>query len=285
MFNKAIIDSDIFLDMPLSAQALYFHYAMRADDDGFINNPNRITALINANRNDHDILIVKGFIIPFESGICVIKHWRIHNYLRNDRYKPTAYQTEKDSLQMAKNNEYLPKKTRQKGVENTVGIPNDNQMYTNGIPNDNQRSTQYRLGKDRLGKVSIGEGDIIPPTPTNSSQNFTEFPTEQESGQKFLENDTGEFLEPAPSLDQIKAYILENGLDVDPSYFFKYYESRKWRDYSGKRIAEYWQSTLLKWHKDESSRRAKQSAHSQGRMQPATGGKDSVLEAMGIEEY
>ena len=78
MFAKTIIDSDAFLDMPLSAQALYFHLSMRADDDGFLNNAKKIMRVINANQNDYDLLVAKAFIIQFEDGICVIKHWRIY---------------------------------------------------------------------------------------------------------------------------------------------------------------------------------------------------------------
>lgn len=101
MFAKSIIDSDMFLDMPLSAQALYFHLSMRADDDGFINNPKRVQRMIGANDDDFKLLIAKQFIIPFDSGIVVIKHWRLHNYIQKDRYKPTIYSEEKAALSLA----------------------------------------------------------------------------------------------------------------------------------------------------------------------------------------
>lgn len=100
MFAKSIIDSDMFLDMPLSAQALYFHLSMRADDDGFINNPKRVQRMIGANDDDFKLLIAKQFIIPFDSGIVVIKHWRLHNYIQKDRYKPTIYTDEKAALSL-----------------------------------------------------------------------------------------------------------------------------------------------------------------------------------------
>lgn len=132
MFAKTIIDSDVFLDMPLSTQALYFHLSMRADDDGFINNPKKIQRIIGSSDDDLKLLIAKNFIIPFESGIVVIKHWKIHNYIRNDRYKETVYQEEKALL-------------------DTKG----NKVYTLGIPNDNQMDTQNRIGKDRIGKDRI----------------------------------------------------------------------------------------------------------------------------------
>lgn len=90
MFAKTIIDSDMFLDMSLSTQALYFHLAMRADDDGFINNPKRIQRMIGASDDEMKILIAKQYILPFDSGVVVIKHWKIHNYIQKDRYHPST---------------------------------------------------------------------------------------------------------------------------------------------------------------------------------------------------
>ncbi len=106
MFAKTIIDSDAFLDMPLSTQSLYFHLSMRADDDGFINNPKKIQRMVGASDDDLKLLVAKRFIIPFESGIVVIKHWKIHNYIQKDRYKPTIYQEEKQLLMEKENNVY-----------------------------------------------------------------------------------------------------------------------------------------------------------------------------------
>lgn len=137
MFAKTIIDSDAFLDMPLSTQALYFHLSMRADDDGFINNPKKIQRMVGCGDDDLKLLVAKNFIIPFESGVVVIKHWKIHNFIRTDRYKETVYQEEKAML-----------------------ITKENKSYTLGIPNGNQMDTQYRLGEDRLDKVSIVEDNI-----------------------------------------------------------------------------------------------------------------------------
>lgn len=106
MFAKTIIDSDAFLDMPLSTQALYFHLSMRADDDGFINNPKKIQRMVGGGDDDLKLLIAKRFIIPFESGIVVIKHWKIHNYIQKDRYKPTVYKEERARLTQKDNGAY-----------------------------------------------------------------------------------------------------------------------------------------------------------------------------------
>lgn len=139
MFAKTIIDSDAFLDMPTSTQAFYFHLGMRADDDGFINNPKKIQKIVGGNDDDFKLLIAKRFIIPFESGVVVIKHWKIHNYIQSDRYKPTLYQEEKRQLVTKDNKGYTVLET----VDNST-------MYTECIQDG--YTGKVRLGKDRLGK-------------------------------------------------------------------------------------------------------------------------------------
>ena len=152
MFAKTIIDSDAFLDMPLSAQSLYFHLSMRADDEGFINNPKKIQRMVGCNDDDLKLLLTKRFIIVFDSGVIVIKHWKIHNYIRRDRVKETLYQEEKSELTEKENGTYrlIAEDQRLKDVSDTCQ------------PTDNQVSTKcpHRLGKDRIGKVSLGEVSI-----------------------------------------------------------------------------------------------------------------------------
>ncbi len=106
MFAKTIIDSDAFLDMPLSTQALYFHLSMRADDEGFVNNPKKIQRVIGCSLDDLKLLVAKNFIIPFESGVVVIKHWKIHNYIQSDRFKETVYREERSKLKVKDNKAY-----------------------------------------------------------------------------------------------------------------------------------------------------------------------------------
>lgn len=98
MFSLDVIDTDSFLDLPASSQSLYFHLGMRADDDGFVSSPKRITAMVCASSDDLKLLVAKGFVIPFESGVCVIRDWRSNNYIQRDRYTPTIYAEEKKSL-------------------------------------------------------------------------------------------------------------------------------------------------------------------------------------------
>lgn len=127
MFTMQIVDSDAFLDMPLSTQALYFHLNMRADDDGFVNNPKKILRMIGASDDDLRILLLKRFVIGFEEkGVIVIKHWRMNNYLRKDRYHPTQYQDELHTLGIKDNGSY----TEQERLLSTSGIPNGNQLAT-----------------------------------------------------------------------------------------------------------------------------------------------------------
>lgn len=140
MFAKTIIDSDAFLDMSLSTQALYFHLSMRADDDGFVNNPKKIQRMIGCGDDELKMLVAKKFIIPFESGVCVIKHWRIHNYIQKDRYKETVYKDEKSHLMLKENNAYR-------------------YVDTECIQDVSKLETQVRLGKDRLGKESLELGE------------------------------------------------------------------------------------------------------------------------------
>ena len=106
MFSLSVVDTDWFLDLPLSTQALYFHLNMRADDDGFVDAPNSIVRKIGASKNDFDLLVAKRYVLKFESGIIVIKHWRMHNTIRQDRYKPTQFQEELKTLSIKENKSY-----------------------------------------------------------------------------------------------------------------------------------------------------------------------------------
>lgn len=126
MFSMEIIDSDAFLEMPLSTHALYFHLSMRADDDGFVKNPKRLQRMIGASDDDLKLLIAKRFILPFDSGIVVIKHWKINNSIRSDRYKPTVFIKEKSMLIVKENGAYTE--------ANKVGIPSDNQVGDTWYP-------------------------------------------------------------------------------------------------------------------------------------------------------
>jgi|SRR3990167_450119 len=134
MMSKKIIHSDAFLDLPATTQNLYFHLLLEADDEGFVNSPKRIQRTIGAADGDAQMLIAKKFIISFESGVIVIKHWRIHNYIQNDRFKTSAHFEERAKLAIKDNNAYT--------------LDDGYNLDTNCTPS---------LGEDRIGKVSIVE--------------------------------------------------------------------------------------------------------------------------------
>ena len=152
MMAKSIIDTDIFLDMPISSQNLYFHMLLRADDDGFISNPKSILRTIGASEDDLKLLLVKQYIFGFESGVVVIKDWKVHNYIRSDRYKPSQL-PEKNFVCISETGSYELNNT-----ETTSSIPTGRQLvykrYPTGIPTGRQL---VYLGKDRLGKDRLGK--------------------------------------------------------------------------------------------------------------------------------
>ena len=135
MFSIDVTETDTFLEMPLTAQALYFHLAMRGDDDGFVSNPRSIMRVTGCNENDLKTLVESGYIITFRSGVIVISDWKVNNYLRGDRYKPTTFQNELSMLTETANKRYV--------------LGSGSQRSTVGIPNGNQLSTQYSIGENR----------------------------------------------------------------------------------------------------------------------------------------
>lgn len=143
MFDLEVVDTDLFLEMPQSTQNLYFHLGMRADDDGFVSNPKKIIRTIGANEDDLKVLFSKQFVIPFESGIVVIRHWKLNNYLRKDRYTETIYKEEMKQLTEDENGVY--------NLNMKIGIPNDNQNVTNGL---------HSIEKNSKEEISIDKNSI-----------------------------------------------------------------------------------------------------------------------------
>lgn len=178
MFAKTIVLSDAFLDMPLSARCLYFTLGMLADDDGFINSPRSIMRQCGASDDDMRILLARKFVIAFESGVIVIKHWRINNYLRNDRYKETVYTEEYKQLTTEKNGAY------------TLGIP------SNGIPS---------IGKVSIGKNSIEDRAPVEAVPLNDGTDWVPTLTEYEEYKRLYAS-----VNVANEFKKIRAWCLSN---------------------------------------------------------------------------
>lgn len=214
MFTQKIVDSDAFLDMPLSSQCLYFHLNMRADDDGFINNPKRIQRTIGASDDDLKLLIAKRFLICFENGVIVIKHWRMHNTLRKDRYNPTQYQDQFALLDVKGNNAYTEKP-----------VPS---LATTWQPDGNQTATQYSIGKVSIDKGSIDD-ICVDDTPTTDKKPK---PTKHKYGEyknvlltdEELDKLKTEYSDWEERIERLSSYVASTG----KSYKSHYATIRNW---------------------------------------------------------
>jgi hypothetical protein len=189
------------MDMPLSAQALYFHLGMRADDDGFVSNARRVQKLVGAADDDLKILLMKRFVLAFDSGVIVIKHWRLNNYVKGDRYTPTLYQEEKGSLFVKSNGVYtdhpLPPPPPTAAGKLPPSSPADAEIVPE--PGWNQNGTkmepQVRVGQESKGKGSLGEERI---------DNFL--------------SDGGGDARTRTAEEEVSAFVLDRG--KDPSIYF-----------------------------------------------------------------
>jgi len=156
MFTEMVTRSDAFLDMPTSTQALYFHLLSEADDDGFVSSPKMVMRIVGANADEIKTLVGKKFLIPFDGGVCVIKHWRMHNQVRKDRYIETKYKNEKLSLFIRGNGAYTTNPV------NAVPVPSG--YFTVENIETMLLATTWQptvaLGKGRVGQVNISETDV-----------------------------------------------------------------------------------------------------------------------------
>lgn len=158
-FSMKIVDSDAFLDMPLSTQSLYFHLGMRADDDGFVNSPKRIARLVGAGEDDLKLLIAKRFILAFENGVIVIKHWKMQNTLKNDRIKTPQYPELAALVYVKPNGAY--------SLNPTFGCPSllDSKRIPNGIPREGKGIETK--GIELNGEEEEGTGNPAATSPTS----------------------------------------------------------------------------------------------------------------------
>lgn len=213
MFTKKITCDERFYSMPSSTQALYFHMNMMADDDGFCNCYSMCKLMSHASEDDLRVLISKKFVIPFESGIVVIKHWRLHNILRKDRYLETTFKNEKELLSLDENGSY--------------SMHNGNQLVTNWQPNGNQMAPQYRIDKISIDNtMSHAKGETL--SKPNLKPNKTSIAK--------------------PTLDEVKEYLTSRGSSVDAEKFFYHYEANGWVQGKGKPIKN-WKACVITWEK------------------------------------
>ena len=213
MMAKSIIKSDQFLDMPATTQNLYFHMLLDADDDGFVNAPKSIMRIVGAKDDDMKLLVAKQFVISFGSGVIVIKHWKIHNYIQSDRYKPSI-QPERKLLEITANKEY--------------------QLNASHVSTmDTECIQDVSVGKVRLGKSSIGkfrldkniDGECEKPH-SPKRKTFTK-----------------------PTIDEIQDYCIERNNKVNAEHFYDYYESNGWK--VGKNSMKDWKAAVRTWERSE----------------------------------
>lgn len=222
MFAKTIVTSDAFLDMPASTRCLYFLLGMVADDDGFVNNPRSIMRQSGATADDINLLIAKRFILTFQSGVVVIKHWCIHNTIQKDRYKETKYLEEKATLSLDGNKAY------------TEAVSD---VYPECIQDVSKPEPQVRLGKDRLSQDSVGE-DIEDVPDINVGHKTTR--------KRFA----------PPNVEQVREYCWERGNSVDPQRFVDYYSSNGWM--VGKNKMKDWKAAVRTWEQNDKGKPQKQ---------------------------
>ena len=222
MMSKSIIKSDTFLDMPATTQNLYFHMLLDADDDGFINAPKSIMRMIGAKEDDMKVLVAKQFVIPFESGVVVIKDWKIHNYIQNDRYKPSTL-PERDLLNIQKDKTYT--------LKSDVSRMDTECIQTVSIGKD--RLGEVRIGKDRIGKDRIGKDSID----TLCHVSHDDVDKSHYEIIEYLNLKTGSKFKPTtkPYVQAIRSRLKE-GYTVDD---FKTVIDKKCREWKGTKLEKY----------------------------------------------
>ena len=217
MITKKVTDDDNFMSLSSSAQALYLHLNMSADDDGFNNQVNVSMFKAHASIDDLKALLEKRYIYQFENGVIVIKHWRMANALRKDRYTPTAFQEELKQLGLKENGSYT-----------MLG----NQLATKRQPTGNQLATQIRLDKVSIDEVNKEIEDLNNKTGLDK---VIESFIDGTQRKRFVK----------PTLEEVRDYCTEKHYNVNPEHFIDYYESNGWK--VGRNSMKDWKAAVRNW--------------------------------------
>lgn len=252
MFRLDVLETDAFMEMPLTTQALYFWLGLKADDDGFVGNPNMVTRNVGASSDDLKLLIAKRFLIQFADGVVVVKHWRMHNTLSVNRYKETKYLSDKALLLLQENKAYslnsgtpLDDRRLTEMAKRQIGI--DEQKTNKRRTIDEQKTnTDIDIGIDiDLDKDIDNNPLCISPLRGEESENEPQIekPKRKYQRKPFV----------PPTIDDVKKYAQEAGLDVDPKSFYDYFTvpndaGQTWIDSEGKPVRN-WKQKMQTWNR------------------------------------
>ena len=260
MFNQRIVESDAFTEMPATAQMLYIHLSMAADDDGFVNSPKKTARSVGCSEEDLDILLSKRFLLGFPSGVVVIKHWKMNNTIKTDRYKPTEYQEEFSQLYLKANKSYTDNPEH---AENSEPEPERIQSGSNLDPNWIQTGStlepQSRLDKNSIDKHSLEKDKIERDAHARARETFI-----------------------PPTLEEVTEFCKSRGSPVDPVKFHEYFSVGNWMDGKGYPVKN-WKQKLISWEGSEAERNGRKSAAGK----PVSGKvpKDEPRSEWGASEY
>lgn len=260
MFRLDVLETDAFMEMPLTTQALYFWLGLKADDDGFIGNPNMVTRNVGASSDDLKLLIAKGFLIQFADGVVVVKHWRMHNTLSANRYKETKYLEDKSILKIKDNKAYSLNSGNPIDDSHQIAMGSrqtekDEQKTNNRRAIDEQKTKkdEQKTNSDKDIDIDIDKDldkdkdtyipPFIPPIQGEESENEPQIvkPKRKYTKKQFV----------PPTLVEIQEYISTMNLNVDPQAFYDYFtapdsEGRTWIDSEGKPVRN-WKQKIQTW--------------------------------------
>lgn len=241
MFAKTIVESDAFLDMPLSAQSLYIHLGMNADDWGFVNNPRSIRRMCGASEDDLRLLVAKKFILTFDSGAAVIKSWWVNNYVQSDRRHPTRYQEELETLFLDENKSYTTKDT---GVLPADMFNRVSKVEPVCIQPVSKMDTEVRLGKVRLGESTSNSSRVdTQPNPKGFGACAPEQPKKRRA-KKFVKPTIPEVAEYAEGFIKSRNLRL-TGETFRAERFVSWYDANGWK--VGKNPMKDWKGAVRTW--------------------------------------